>query len=685
MALFGAPVASRRRSGARRARRARHGGALAGAECAPRGGGPAGAAHRHRHPHRRRRGRAASVPTSAASTASSATPPNLASRIEGLTKEMQTRDPDLGETAARLGPEFRLGRRAVLPVKGKDQPVEVVEVLAARRRRARSDEGRGLEPPCCCRSLIVVAAALLRIWHLETRAAGAAQRRGDGPASTRARCCATAGSDRISIRAALGQPAGPVYFTALLFSRAAADRRSRCASRWRCSASRRWRCTYRRRARDVRPYHRRVRRRPARDHAVASAPQSHRLHGRRLAVHRDGDPVGAVPCPRTTDRLALRRRRRAARASACIPTTPIHCSCRWLAVPFLYDLAGAARPRGARRRWLARTAAAALVAPWPSAADGASMPATHEEYFWHQRRRIGVHMPSVARGGLDRTGRDPGRRAASNGARALLVGGRPDDGDGLGRTGYPLLDPLTSLAAGVGLVMALRGWRARRAATLARGVGPAVRRAAHHRRRPLSPHLRPGAVPGDAGGVAVGPVWRRPRLCAARAARVATAGGRCRRCRRGGAQCLRLLRPAAGASADALRLPVPARCRGARRRAPAARLDRSISTATAGAPASRPSNGTRPRPSSSIARASSAKTADRTRRSICTPTRSAERFLLLALPRPGRRATRPIPGCHRRRNARRRGAVSARLGGPRRTQAARSTVNAVAGAAPSAP
>ncbi len=56
--------------------------------------------------------------------------PNLASRIEGLTKEMQTPILVSAETAARLAPGIALGRRAVLPVKGKDLPVEVVEVLA---------------------------------------------------------------------------------------------------------------------------------------------------------------------------------------------------------------------------------------------------------------------------------------------------------------------------------------------------------------------------------------------------------------------------------------------------------------------------------------------------------------------------------------------------------------------------
>jgi class 3 adenylate cyclase len=55
--------------------------------------------------------------------------PNQASRIEGLTKEMQTPILISAVTAARLGPSFRLGRRAALPVKGKERPVDVVEVL----------------------------------------------------------------------------------------------------------------------------------------------------------------------------------------------------------------------------------------------------------------------------------------------------------------------------------------------------------------------------------------------------------------------------------------------------------------------------------------------------------------------------------------------------------------------------
>lgn len=57
-------------------------------------------------------------------------PVNVASRIEGLTKEMHTTILISAVTASRLASAFTLGRRARLAVRGKEQPVEVVEVLA---------------------------------------------------------------------------------------------------------------------------------------------------------------------------------------------------------------------------------------------------------------------------------------------------------------------------------------------------------------------------------------------------------------------------------------------------------------------------------------------------------------------------------------------------------------------------
>ena len=55
---------------------------------------------------------------------------NLASRIEGLTRDLGVSILISGETARRLGDGFPLGRSHVLPVRGKSEPVEVVEVVA---------------------------------------------------------------------------------------------------------------------------------------------------------------------------------------------------------------------------------------------------------------------------------------------------------------------------------------------------------------------------------------------------------------------------------------------------------------------------------------------------------------------------------------------------------------------------
>jgi adenylate cyclase len=59
---------------------------------------------------------------------------NVASRIEALTKEVGATILVSKETAAQLGPTFHFGRTAALPVKGRKQPVDVVEVLQAVRR-----------------------------------------------------------------------------------------------------------------------------------------------------------------------------------------------------------------------------------------------------------------------------------------------------------------------------------------------------------------------------------------------------------------------------------------------------------------------------------------------------------------------------------------------------------------------
>lgn len=54
---------------------------------------------------------------------------NLASRVQDLTKQLGATVLITAATAARLDKDFRLGQRAVLPIRGKQQPITVVEVL----------------------------------------------------------------------------------------------------------------------------------------------------------------------------------------------------------------------------------------------------------------------------------------------------------------------------------------------------------------------------------------------------------------------------------------------------------------------------------------------------------------------------------------------------------------------------
>jgi class 3 adenylate cyclase len=54
---------------------------------------------------------------------------NLASRVQDLTKQVGTTILITEATAARLGNSFAFGKRAVLPVRGKQLPIEVIEVL----------------------------------------------------------------------------------------------------------------------------------------------------------------------------------------------------------------------------------------------------------------------------------------------------------------------------------------------------------------------------------------------------------------------------------------------------------------------------------------------------------------------------------------------------------------------------
>ena len=55
---------------------------------------------------------------------------NLAIRVQDLTKEVGRMIRVTDDTAARLGPTCVLGTRTVLTVRGKAQPVGVIEVLS---------------------------------------------------------------------------------------------------------------------------------------------------------------------------------------------------------------------------------------------------------------------------------------------------------------------------------------------------------------------------------------------------------------------------------------------------------------------------------------------------------------------------------------------------------------------------
>lgn len=124
------------------------------------------------------------------------------------------------------------------------------------------------------------------------------------------------------------------------------------------------------------------------------------------------------------------------------------------AVPFLYDLF---HPPVSRRRTVAAAAVAAATA-LVVALPLLDYIRTHEEYFWHQEE-VGVTHTAAWRDGdwPDRAALLAAR--AAEWGRGLAIGGRPDDGDGLGGVGYPLLDPLSGVAALLGLGLAVRRWR----------------------------------------------------------------------------------------------------------------------------------------------------------------------------------------------------------------------------------
>jgi adenylate cyclase len=56
---------------------------------------------------------------------------NVASRVQGLTKEVGAAILVTDVTAARLEERFLFGKQAVLPVRGKTEPIQVIEILEA--------------------------------------------------------------------------------------------------------------------------------------------------------------------------------------------------------------------------------------------------------------------------------------------------------------------------------------------------------------------------------------------------------------------------------------------------------------------------------------------------------------------------------------------------------------------------
>ena len=138
-----------------------------------------------------------------------------------------------------------------------------------------------------------------------------------------------------------------------------------------------------------------------------------------------------------------------------------------IAVPFVYEIV-TAPDRRARRGWLVRTAAAAITAAWVAAlmVDHA---AHHQEYFWHYRDVSLLHSNPWKDAAWSERGDILTARAAEWG-KGVLFGGRPDDGDALGESGHPLLDPVTAAAALIGLAMAVRDWRRPASATLLAGA-----------------------------------------------------------------------------------------------------------------------------------------------------------------------------------------------------------------------
>lgn len=303
-------------------------------------------------------------------------------------------------------------------------------------------------------ALIVAAAAALRVWQLDTVPLGL--HNDEAWTGLNAREVLRDGwIGPYLYPSGLGQPAGPVYFTALLFTilpqseftlRLSMALFGIAAVAFTYAAARVM-----------------FDRTTALFAAVLLAVMPWHLH-----LSRTGFMVGAWPCIEMAILWALFRVRehpsalRFAAVGLLIGLGVYTYNAYPLflpvaATPFVYDLIAARRHPDERRRWAVRSAAAGLTALWATLVM-VDYAVQHEEYGWHHRE-VSVFYA--------RAWRDadwPGRAGilAARGqewAKGMVLGGRPDDGDGLGERGHPLLDPVTSLAALGGLVIAARNWR----------------------------------------------------------------------------------------------------------------------------------------------------------------------------------------------------------------------------------
>jgi len=311
---------------------------------------------------------------------------------------------------------------------------------------------------------VVLLALLLRAWHLEALPAGL---HGDEAVTglDARRALAEGWIGPYLYPSALGQPAGPVYLTALVFAllgESAFALRLSMALFAAAAVGFTWLAA-------KAMFGRRV----ALLAALLLAIQPWHLHLGRIAFM-----VNAWPCVEMAALWLLFRARRlggvgrwllcgAVAGLGVYTYNAFALSLPVLATPVLCDLWRP--PTGTTRRRVLALGAAAALAALIVALPMIDYARTHEEYFWHQEEVAVVHSPAWRDASWPERAAQLAARAGEWG-RGVAFGGRPDDGDGLGDHAYPLLDPLGGLAALLGAAMALRRWRQPAHATLLVGL-----------------------------------------------------------------------------------------------------------------------------------------------------------------------------------------------------------------------